>query len=46
MSNKKEKVEVLETKELDSKKYKLTNNQFKNKPQPQARQRRATVYTR
>lgn len=46
MSNKKEKVEVLETKELDSKKYKLTNPQFKNKPQPQARQRRATVYTR
>ena len=46
MSTKKEKVEVLQTKELDSKKYTLSNPQFKGKAQPQLRQRRATVYTR
>lgn len=45
MSTKKEKVE-LQTKELDSKKYTLTNPQFRGKAQPQLRQRRATVYTR
>ena len=46
MSNKKEKVEVLETMELNPNKYKLNSPQFRGKALPKTAQRKAMVYTR